>query len=157
MGIWVDFDYFEVAKIAAIGGIIGVLFTVPLRRALIVEAKLKYPEGVATAAILQAGEKSHSSGTKDESGGLMTIGIAGAVGSIMKLCQQGFGMWHAAIEGAVVVRSSIFGLGTDLSPALISVGYIVGRNIGILVIAGGLISWFIAIPIYLFLQLSFLV
>ena len=148
MGVWVDFDYFEVAKIAAIGGIIGVLFTVPLRRALIVEAKLKYPEGVATAAILQAGEESRSSGTKDESGGLMAIGIAGAVGSIMKLCQQGFGMWHAAIEGAVVVRSSIFGLGTDLSPALISVGYIVGRNIGILVIAGGLISWFIAIPIY---------
>ncbi len=148
MGVWVDFDYFEVAKIAAIGGIIGVLFTVPLRRALIVEAKLKYPEGVATAAILEAGEESRSSGTKDESGGLMAIGIAGAVGSIMKLCQQGFGMWHAALEGAVVVRSSIFGLGTDLSPALISVGYIVGRNIGILVITGGLISWFIAIPIY---------
>ena len=148
MGVWVDFDYFEVAKIAAIGGIIGVLFTVPLRRALIVEAKLKYPEGVATAAILQAGEESRSSDTKDESGGLMVIGIAGAVGSIMKLCQQGFGMWHAAIEGAVVVRGSIFGLGTDLSPALISVGYIVGRNIGILVITGGLISWFIAIPIY---------
>ncbi len=148
MGVWNDFDYFEVAKIAAIGGVIGVLFTVPLRRALIVEAKLKYPEGVATAAVLQAGEESRSSDSKDQSGGLVAIGIAGVVGSIMKLCQQGLGMWHAAIEGAVVVRGSIFGLGTDLSPALISVGYIVGRNIGILVIAGGLISWVIAIPIY---------
>ena len=148
MGVWIDFDYFEVAKISAIGGVIGVLFTVPLRRALIVEAKLKYPEGVATAAVLQAGEESRSTDSKDQSGGLVTIGIAGVVGSIMKLCQQGLGMWHAAIEGAVVVRGSIFGLGTDLSPALISVGYIVGRNIGILVIAGGLISWVIAIPIY---------
>ncbi|MDP6861877.1 MAG: oligopeptide transporter, OPT family, partial [Candidatus Marinimicrobia bacterium] len=67
MGVWIDFDYFEVAKIAAIGGVIGVLFTVPLRRALIVEAKLKYPEGVATAAVLQAGEESRSSDSKDQS------------------------------------------------------------------------------------------
>ena len=148
MGVWTEFDYFEVAKIAAIGGVIGVLFTVPLRRALIVEAKLKYPEGVATAAVLQAGEESRTSDTKDESGGLVIIGIAGLVGGVMKLCQQGLGMWHAAIEGAVTIRGSIFGLGSDLSPALISVGYIVGRNSGILVIAGGLISWAIAIPIY---------
>ena len=148
MGVWTDFDYLEVAKISAIGGVIGVLFTVPLRRALIVEAKLKYPEGVATAAILEAGEKSRTSTEKDESGGLITIAISGLVGGAMKLCQQAFAMWHAAIESAAVVGGSIFGIGTDLSPALISVGYIVGRNIGILVVAGGLISWAVAIPIY---------
>ena len=148
MGVWTDFDYLEVAKISAIGGVIGVLFTVPLRRALIVEAKLKYPEGVATAAILKAGEESRTSTEKDESGGLITIAISGLVGGVMKLCQQGFAMWNAAIESATVVGGSIFGIGTDLSPALISVGYIVGRNIGILVVAGGLISWAVAIPIY---------
>jgi len=137
-----------VAKISAIGGVIGVLFTVPLRRALIVEAKLKYPEGVATAAVLKAGEDARKSDSKDESGGLFTIAISGLVGGVMKLCQQGFAMWHAAVEGAGVVGGSIFGIGTDLSPALISVGYIVGRNIGILVVAGGLISWAVAIPIY---------
>jgi len=148
MDVWTDFDYLEVAKISAIGGVIGVLFTVPLRRALIVEAKLKYPEGVATAAILEAGEESRTSNEIDESGGLVTIAISGLVGGAMKLCQQGFAMWHAAIESATVVGGSIFGIGTDLSPALISVGYIVGRNIGILVVAGGLISWAVAIPIY---------
>ena len=52
MGVWSEFDYVEVAKIAAIGGGIGVLFTVPLRRALIIQAKLKYPEGVDTALSL---------------------------------------------------------------------------------------------------------
>jgi putative OPT family oligopeptide transporter len=57
-------------------------------------------------------------------------------------------MWHAVVERATTIGKSIFGLGTNLSPALISVGYIVGRNIGILVVAGGLISWGIAIPIY---------
>jgi putative OPT family oligopeptide transporter len=109
---------------------------------------LKYPEGVATAAVLQAGEDARKSDTKDESGGLMTIAISGLVGGGMKLCQQGFSMWNSAIGGATVVGGSIFGMGMDLSPALISVGYIVGRNIGILVVAGGVISWAVAIPIF---------
>ena len=57
---------------------------------------------------LEAGEKSNQSAAKDESGGLVTIAISGLVGGAMKLCQQGFGMWHAAVEGSVVIRGSIF-------------------------------------------------
>jgi len=148
LGYWETFDYVEVAKIAAVGGVIGVLFTVPLRRALIVTAKLKYPEGVATAEVLRAGNEAKQGTEDDGSGGLKTIGLTSLAGGLMKLCQQGFGMWHAEMAGATVVGKSIFGIGTDLSPALISVGYIVGRNIGILVVAGGLISWAVAIPIY---------
>ena len=148
MGYWQDFNYMEVAKIAAIGGLIGVLFTVPLRRAFIVEAKLKYPEGIATAEVLKAGDEARSSDSADAKSGLKTIAVAGLVGGLMKVAEQGFSMWHAVIEKAVAVGNSIFGLGSNLSPALISVGYIVGRNIGILVVAGGLISWGIAIPIY---------
>ena len=148
MGAWNEFNYLEVAKIAAVGGVIGVLFTVPIRRALIIKAKLKYPEGVATAAILEAGNQDSNTKSMEKTNGLLNIGISALIGGTMKLCQQGLGMWNAAIEGALVVRGSIFGIGTDLSPALISVGYIVGRNIGILVVAGGLISWMIAIPIY---------
>ena len=148
MGYWQDFNYMEVAKIAAIGGLIGVLFTVPLRRAFIVEAKLKYPEGIATAEVLKAGDEARSSDSADAKSGLKTIAVAGLVGGLMKIAEQGFSMWHAVIEKAVAVGNSIFGLGSNLSPALISVGYIVGRNIGILVVAGGLISWGIAIPIY---------
>ena len=148
LGYWTEFDYVEVAKIAAVGGVIGVLFTVPLRRALIVTAKLKYPEGVATAEVLRAGDEARKGAKDDGSGGLKTIGIASLVGGVMKVCQQGFAMWHAEVAGAMAFGKSIFGIGTDLSPALISVGYIVGRNIGILVVAGGLISWVVAIPIY---------
>ena len=148
LGYWETFDYMEVAKIAAIGGVIGVLFTIPLRRALIVVAKLKYPEGIATAAVLRAGEDARQGNETDAAGGLKTIGIAGLIGGGMKVCQQGFAMWHAEVAGAMSFGRSIFGIGTDLSPALISVGYIVGRNIGILVVAGGLISWAVAIPIY---------
>ena len=148
LGYWDSFDYAEVAKIAAIGGVIGVLFTVPLRRALIINAKLTYPEGVATAAVLRAGDEAKQGKSTENSGGLGTIALTSLAGGLMKLFQQGFGMWHVEAAGARAIGGSIFGIGTDLSPALISVGYIVGRNIGILVVAGGLISWAFAIPIY---------
>ena len=148
LGYWDSFDYFEVAKIAAIGGVIGVLFTVPLRRALIINAKLKYPEGIATAAVLKAGDDAKRSQSSDTGGGLGTIALTSLTGGLMKLMQQGFGMWQVEAAGARAIGGSIFGIGTDLSPALISVGYIVGRNIGILVVGGGLISWAFAIPIY---------
>ena len=152
MGYWTEFNYFEVAKIASIGGIIGVLFTVPLRRALIVEAKLTFPEGIATAAVLKAGDRNQE-GVENEStsGSMKLIGLAGLVGGLMKLMHQGFQLWAPAITGAIklpIGKGAIFGLGTNLSPALIAVGYIVGRNIGIIVIGGGLISWAISIPIY---------
>ena len=61
MGYWESFDYFEIAKISAIGGLIGILFTVPLRQVLIVRAKLLYPEGIATAEVLKAGHSSDES------------------------------------------------------------------------------------------------
>ena len=144
MGYWTTFDYVEVAKISAIGG----LFTIPLRRALIVQAKLLYPEGIATAEVLKAGDEAKSAATSDASAGIKIIGVSAVVGGVMKICQQGLSMWHAAVEGARTVGGAIFGIGTDLSPALVSVGYIVGRNISILVFGGGLISWAFAIPIY---------
>ncbi len=152
MGYWTEFNYFEVAKIASIGGLIGVLFTIPLRRALIVEAKLTYPEGIATAAVLKAGDRNQEGEAAESAkGGLKLIGLAGLVGGLMKLAHQGFQLWSGVIAGAIklpIGKGALFGLGTNLSPALIAVGYIVGRNIGILVVGGGLISWAIAIPIY---------
>ena len=148
MGYWDTFNYLEVAKIASVGGLIGVLFTIPLRRALIVEAKLTYPEGIATAAVLQAGNAKSGSAENEVQGGLRLLTMASITAALMKLGQQGFALWHSALEGATHIGRSVFGFGMDLSPALISVGYIVGRNISILVFTGGLISWFIAIPIY---------
>ena len=66
MGYWEEFNYFEVFRIASIGGIIGVLFTVPLRRALILEAKLQFPEGIATAEILKTGENARQNTSSNE-------------------------------------------------------------------------------------------
>ncbi|MCF7825154.1 MAG: oligopeptide transporter, OPT family [Candidatus Marinimicrobia bacterium] len=148
MGYWETFNYLEIAKIAGVGGLIGVLFTIPLRRALIIEAKLTYPEGIATAAVLKAGHAKSGAAEDEVQGGLRLLSLASIAAALMKLGQQGFSLWHSAIEGATHLSRSVFGFGMDLSPALISVGYIVGRNISILVFTGGLISWLVAIPIY---------
>jgi putative OPT family oligopeptide transporter len=151
MGYWTDFDYIAIAEMAAVGGIIGVMFTIPLRRALIIEAKLTYPEGVATAEVLKAGDEARESA--EGSKHLAMILKAGLIGGLLKLCQQGFTMWKQAAETAFGFRNArggntIFGFGGDLSPALLGVGYIIGLNISILMLAGGLISWMIVLPIY---------
>ncbi|MBL6911493.1 MAG: oligopeptide transporter, OPT family [Candidatus Marinimicrobia bacterium] len=148
IGYWDTIDYWEVTKIAMVGGILGALFTVPLRRALILKANLKFPEGVATAAVLKTG---HESDAKKSSESLKIIGLSAVVGGVVKLGELAFGIWSSAIGGAVAIRGAVFGLGSSLSPSLISVGYIVGRNIGILAFSGGLISWVVAIPIYSYL------
>ena len=151
MGYWTDFDYMAIAKMSAVGGIIGVMFTIPLRRALIIEAKLTYPEGVATAEVLKAGDEARQS--KDGGKHLGMILKAGLIGGLLKLMQQGFSMWNQSAEGAFGFRNpkgikTVFGFGSDLSPALLGVGYIIGLNISTLMIAGGLLSWMVVLPIY---------
>jgi len=148
IGYWDTISYWEVTKIAMVGGILGALFTVPLRRALILKANLRFPEGVATAAVLKTG---HESDAKKSSESLKLIGLSALIGGIVKLGELAFGIWSSALGGAIAIRGAVFGMGASLSPSLVSVGYIVGRNIGILAFSGGLISWAIAIPIYSYL------
>ena len=150
IGYWDSIDPWEVTKIAMMGGILGILFTVPLRRALILKAKLKFPEGVATAKVLETG---HESDPDKSANSLKIIGISALIGGIVKLGTKfGFNIWSESIGGATKIGNAIFGMGSSLSPSLVSVGYIVGRNIGILAFSGGLVSWAIGIPIYSYLE-----
>ena len=148
VGYWDTISYLEVTKIAMVGGILGALFTVPLRRALILKAQLRFPEGVATAAVLKTG---HETDSKKSNQSLRLIGLSALVGGIVKLGELAFSVWSSALGGAIAIKGAIFGMGASLSPSLFSVGYIVGRNIGILAFTGGIISWVIAIPIYTYL------
>ena len=135
---WTDFNYLETTIIAALGGMIGVLFTIPLRRALIVEGSLKFPEGVATAEVLKAGEGGR---------GIAAIAAGGTIGMLFKFGEAGLRLWTGVIEGGARVGSSIAYYGTNASPALLAVGYIVGINIAVLVFLGGAINWYVAIPL----------
>lgn len=137
---WTSFNYWETTIIAALGGIIGVFFTIPIRRALIIEEKLRFPEGVATAEVLKTGEKGGS--------GLKHIINAGLLGAFFKFGEIGLRLWTGVVEVGTRVGSSIVYFGSNLSPALVSVGYIVGINIAVLVFIGGALNWLVAIPIY---------
>lgn len=144
LGTWTGFNYWETTIIAGFGGILGVLFTIPLRRALIIAKPLKFPEGVATAMVLKLGE--------DASTGSRHIALSVLIGAVFKLGETGFRLWSGVIEVATYFKGSILYLGSNLSPALIGVGYIVGFNIAVLVFIGGAINWFVAIPILAVLQ-----
>ncbi|MEC9375273.1 MAG: oligopeptide transporter, OPT family [Pseudomonadota bacterium] len=141
LGYWNVFDYFWVSAIAGIGGLLGVLFTIPLRRSLIVEEPLPFPEGTATAEVLKIGENVGQ--------GLKILLSASFLGAIIKFSETGLRLWPASAQGGFITNNnSVWYLGSNLSPALVGVGFIVGLNVSALIFAGGLISWAIAIPIY---------
>lgn len=140
MGYWQGFNYLETALIALCGGVLGVLFTIPLRQALIVKEKLKFPEGIATAEVLKIGT---------QGGQLIKYLISGSiVGAVVKFVIDGFHLWSGKFElGTIVAKSKGFlYFGVNLSPAVMAVGYIVGLNISLLVFIGGAISWYFGIP-----------
>ncbi len=136
---WTEFNYCQTTMIAALGGVLGVLFTIPLRRALIVETPLRFPEGVATAEVLKVGDTGGA--------GIKYIAWAGMIGALFKLGDTGFRLWGGLLEKAWYVGGSIAYFGTNLSPALVGVGYIVGLNIAVLIFLGGALNWLVAIPI----------
>ena len=141
MGYWSEFNYLETTLIALCGGVLGVLFTIPLRNALIVQQKLKFPEGVATAEVLKTGE----SGGK----AVQFLVLGGLIGAMVKFAEAGWKLWNGVAEAATLAYNKVYAYaGMNLSPALIAVGYIVGFRVALLVFAGGVISWWIAIPLY---------
>lgn len=140
-GVWAEFDFYSVTLIAMLGGLLGVVFMIPLRRALIVEEEeLKYPEGIACAEVLEVGDQGGS--------GVLYVFAAMAVGAVFKALSTGVGLVQGAVEWATRVgRSSVY-VGCDISPALVAVGYIVGFNVAALIFLGGAIGWLLGIPIY---------
>jgi len=142
LGFWDDFggtNFWWITIIAAFGGLLGVLFTIPLRRALIVEDPLQFPEGIATAEVLETGQQGGQ--------GVRVIATAAVIGGLFKLIAKGVGLWPEILEGAKAFGKKLVYGGTNLSPALLSVGYIVGLNIAVLIFLGGAANWYIAIPI----------
>jgi len=139
LGAWARFDYWQTTLIAALGGLLGTLFTVPLRRALVLEAKLAFPEGVATAAVLRAREAA--------AGGIGQLALGAGLGALFKLGETGLRLWTGSVGAAFSIGRSAFCFASGLAPALVGVGYIVGFNIAVLVFLGGAANWFVAIPI----------
>ncbi len=141
LGFWDDFggkNFLWITIIAAFGGLLGVLFTIPLRRSLIIEGKLQFPEGIATAEVLETGQE----GGK----GVWIIAKAALASALFKVGAKGIGLWPEVLEGARGIKRTLLYGGSNLSPALLSVGYIVGLNIAVLIFLGGAANWYAAIP-----------
>ncbi len=141
LGHWQTFEYSWVLAIAGLGGLLGVLFSVPLRRSMIVEEPLPFPEGKAAAEVLKAGE--------NPGPGMKILGIAAALGALVKLAaQSGMKLIPDTAAASGFIGKYLGYMGTNLSPALLGVGYIVGLNVGIVVVSGSILSWQVAIPLY---------
>ena len=141
LGVWKEFDYWWTLAIGGLGGLLGVLFSVPLRRSLVVEQGMSFPEGQAAAEVLRAGD--------NPSAGIKVLGGAAAAGGALKvLAASGLKLIPDTAQWSAYIGKGIAYVGTNLSPALVGVGYIVGANVGAVMLAGGIIAWNIAIPIY---------
>ena len=154
IGYWAEFDYWQTTVIAAVGGILGVLFTIPLRRALIVTAALRFPEGVATAEVLKVGSEGGGSGSEsgrhhvDTGGDFRTLILAASAGAAVKFGESGMRLWSESIESAAQIGRSIAYGGLNLSPALLAVGCIIGLPTAVVVFLGGVLGWIVLLPMY---------
>lgn len=141
VGVWSDFKFWPVTIIAISGGLLGVLFMIPLRRTLIVEEEeLIYPEGLACAEVLEVGETKGS--------GIVYIFGAIGIGIVFKALVSAVSVIRGTVETAWASGKTAFYFGSDMSVLLLGIGYIVGLNIGVLVFIGGAIGWIIGIPLY---------
>ena len=146
LGAWQDFSYVQGTLLIILGGILGVLMAVPLRRALLDHPELTFPEGVATAAVLTAGYARQTA---------VKFLINGAlIAAVFKFLQSGLGIATSSISGAYQNSKILFGFGADLSAALVAVGFIVRMRIASLMMMGGVLVWLVIMPIYSLWQVN---
>ncbi|WP_233237803.1 OPT family oligopeptide transporter [Bordetella sp. LUAb4] len=145
MGWWQGFPFWLTLALCAAGGMLGVLFTIPLRRVMVVQSDLPYPEGVAAAEILRtgaaaAGDRAGGGGLADLAAGGVVAGLVSFATSGLKVLGDGLSVWFSA--GAAVFR-----LPMGFSLALVGAGYLVGIGAGVAMLLGLVIAWGVAVPL----------
>ena len=139
---WTHFNYIENFGIALIGGTLGVLFSIPLRRVLVNDKQLPFPEGRAIAEVLLLGSKQHQ-----HSIGLREMISGGAVGALIELAQNGVKLMASNMQAWFVKGNCVFGFGAGFSATLIGAGYLIGFNVGLSLLMGAVLGWLIAVPL----------
>ncbi len=137
---WFNFPYVEMVVIALVGGILGILFSALLRRILLADKSLHFPEGVAIGNVLKA--------SADKTIGLKYLVHGGAVGFILTVVQSGLGVISDGLFYWRASSTAIFGFGFDFAPAVLAAGYIVGVNVAIGCLVGVIVGYFIGIPYF---------
>ncbi|PTM45368.1 putative OPT family oligopeptide transporter [Sphingomonas aerolata] len=145
IGWWQGFPFFTTAAITMFGGVLGVLFSVPLRRALVVDTVLPYPEGRAAAEVLKVGAGSREGGEESARGlGIIVVNALVSAGFAIltqtKLVAAEAATWFRVGAGAT-------GISGGLSFALLGAGHLVGISVGMAMFTGVVIGWWILLPI----------
>lgn len=142
MGYWQDFPFWQTMLICAAGGTLGVLFTIPLRRAMVVNSNLPYPEGVAAAEILKAGNHADGdSGVKDIAYGGVLAGLVAFLTNGLRIMADGASAW-------IQTGKAAFQLPMGFSLALLGAGYLIGIVGGIAMLIGVILTWGVAVPYF---------
>ncbi len=120
---------------------------IPMRRVFVVDSpELKFPEGVACAEVLRVGETTKE-GEEEASSGTRLVFTGLGVGALLKICISYLGLFKQSVEWAMAYASRVFYIGTDISPALVAVGVVVGLPIAIQIFLGGFLGWMVIIPL----------
>ena len=155
VGWWTGFPFWMSTLICISGGVLGVLFTIPLRRALVTTSDLPYPEGVAAAEVLKVGSGTRGE-TKDETGEAREGLIAVILGSIASAGLAIFAATRIAAGGiqSYIALTARVATGYDVafSLALFGAGHLVGLSVGMAMLTGLLIAWVAGVPILTYLQ-----
>jgi len=146
VGWWTNFPFWTSFGICAVGGILGVMYTVPLRRAMVVDSPLPYPEGVAAAEVLKVGAGSRTGTQKETQAGLLSV-ISGSLISAGFYLIVNMRLFASELVAYFRFGAAVTGCGTGLSFALLGVGHLVGLSVGLAILVGLVIGWGIATPI----------
>ncbi len=157
-----DLEIARVTLVALLGGLLGILMMIPLRRALIVaeHGKLKYPEGTACAEVLKAGADEESRSLADEAPGKRGVEVvvpsgtaifAGfGLGLVYKTAMSAFRLWKDTPEKVLGAPLKSGSIACEISPELLGVGYIIGPRIASIMMAGGVLGYLVLIPLIKF-------
>ncbi|EAH5297122.1 OPT family oligopeptide transporter [Campylobacter jejuni] len=143
-GYWSEFPLWQTFMICLCGGGVGVLFTIPLRRTMVVESKLAYPEGRAAAEILKVANKDQSS--KKGKQGIKEIALGSFIAAIFSLLSNGFKLAASESNFAFIWNKMAFGFSMGYSLALLGAGYLVGLAGAIALFVGMFLAWGIFTP-----------
>jgi putative OPT family oligopeptide transporter len=144
VGYWHGFPFWQSAAVCVAGGVLGVLFTIPLRRAMVVGSDLPYPEGVAAAEILRAGA---GDGAGPGEPGAADIAAGGIIAALFNFAASGLHVLSDGISVWLPAGHAIFRLSTGFSLALLGAGYLIGLASGLAMLLGAVISWGISVPL----------
>ena len=146
IGYWQGFEFWQTLLVSACGGCLGVLFTIPLRRAMVVHSDLAYPEGVAAAEILKVG--SNEAADSQQGSGLKEIMSGGIVAGLVALLSNGFQVLSGGLSLWFHVGRGMTQFPIGYSTALVGAGYLIGIASGLAMLVGILIAWAGFVPFY---------